>query len=287
MGTSLLLYAVFIPLGVLVITLIVLWTLRSAADRWLESFRKRTGVVLNAEQESRARRRVRRRNLYSGWGTGLGMLALFEGDACAHYLGLPGRYSFLLFAILWCGWLVGTNIGDIRWVRRNQEPVRVAHARSVGVADYVSPVMATLTRGLALSPLVLVGVATFLPGRGQSAGLLTLLVVSLLLAGYMVVMETVQRWLAIQPQRAGTEEELILEDALRAETLQSMAAAPAAFGVMASCAGWSLIGDRPAAAGLGSVPFVFFVVSVGSVVLLQNRLGYRFHRKIWAERDHA
>jgi hypothetical protein len=243
-------------------------------------------VTLSAEQESRMRRRLRQRYRHTAGGFGGGALAYFGAGALAYNLGVhsSGRYWFLTLAIPPCGILIGRTIGEIRRVRKNKPATRVAHARSIGISDYVGPAMTTVTRGLALSPLALAGVMPFLPGPARPARLIGLLVVSLLVIGYMVAGEALQHWMVDQPQRAATEEELILEDALRAETLESLVTAPAMLGVLASCVGWTAMGGR---LGAGAVPYVFFIASAGSMMFLQKRFEYRFHEKIWAHRDHA
>jgi hypothetical protein len=244
---------------------------------------------LGPELTSRARRRLRHRRKYRIWGLGAGTFVELEANVIAIPLGVRYHYAFLAM-LPWCGMWIGETIADLRWIRKHRERTRVAHARSISVSDYVSPVERTVTRGFALLPLLPACALPLLPQHGGSrwVGFAGLLAASLLMIGYMVVNEAVQRWVVSQPQRAASSEELVLEDALRTGTLRSITAAQAMLGAIIATQGFSMIADRfPSGSPAGAIgdvaTLIFFFGSIGSLIPLYSRFRSYFHARIWTK----
>lgn len=283
MRDSVLLFAVAMPLAVLGFLLLVMRFSRGEADDWLDSFRETTGVELDAEQARRLRRRVRRDHACQLLGAGVGLPAIFA---------LPAHTSaaFPVAIIPWCGGLIGVTVNDLWRMRKAREQTRVAHARSVTVADYVSPVQTSVTRSLAPLSLVPACATPFLPFHdgGRWAEFAVLLAASAMTIGFLVACEATQRWVVAQPQLAATSEELLVEDALRAGTLRAITVVSAGLCVMTTAMGLSRMAERvpshELAGALRAAPIIAVLFLVG-LSILYRRDEYRFRERIWADHD--
>lgn len=247
------------------------------------------GLALDDSVRPRVERALAVRLRTTGVGAVIG-LALGWAAMTAWPIGSFSQWFMLAGLFLGIG--AGSAVGAfLARPRATPAGPRIARSRDVTLGDYVAPIELTGARilvGAAVSTGTVVAVLLIGNPR-ETTSLVSLVVVTLLAAGALVVFEVAGRAIIAQPSPAQDPTSLAWEDALRAETLRNLVTTPLMFGCVAVAltvvGAFGTLPLNPVTIVVGTVvPMLLLLAALTiAVVAMVSRPQRHFLRRLWPE----
>jgi hypothetical protein len=232
---------------------------RWAADR---------GVELTAETRPPVARYLRSVRVMRTWGGVLGAIVpslaewALTGRVQVLGFGTDGESAPLAFGSIFVGYLLGVLVAEVRRPR-TAGPRRVASLARRELRDYLPGRTVRAQRGLAAAGALgtlAIGVLPYPPAT-SNPGPLGLAAAAVLVAGFAVGAEAIERWLVRRPQPFTSTAAISADDAVRAQSIQAFAGAALAL-LSLYCCGVAL------AFQASTVPVLRATMFVPAVILL-------------------
>ncbi len=233
---------ILLGLGAALALAVLALVVRAPSEARLPSWASRHGLELTEANRPVVAAYLRRTRIFQTAGAAIGWLA------SPVYVGISGR-PFPLggnwVALTVGGFLLGAVTAEATFLRRSRARSLVRSAALVprALPDYIP---APTTWALRILPLLIVVFAVLyaavpkdLQRSVDQPSVVFLLVVSILLVGFALVIETILRAIVARPQPVVRQDLVEADDAIRANSIHALSAAAVA--VLLLGAGWALV----------------------------------------------
>ncbi len=208
-------------------------------DRWGRDH----GVELTGESRPMVRRYLRRARLLRTWGAVAGAIVpsladfLLNGRVQVLGFGTDGEGAPLGFGTIFVGYLIGALCAELTHVRPDAKGRRTASLIPRELSSYLphGVLMAqrsvTAFAALATAALAVVPYSQSVSNPGPAA----LIAIALALLGLGACLEAVERWVVRRPQPFISPPLVAVDDAIRAQSIRSVAGAGLALLLLYGC----------------------------------------------------